>query len=110
MPPKEDFVVTLNCARAMSDRALKPFREIHVVGVEAQLDNKHLAALKTRVGKLEYFVNQFRGEQACVVMLLANLKRLAELETVDGPIVTSMESMYYQIEPIESQCVPADKS
>jgi hypothetical protein len=38
------------------------------------------------------------------------LDRLVELETVDDPIVTSMETMCYEIELIASECAPNDKA
>lgn len=112
MPPKiiDDHAATLAYARAMRDRALKSITEMHVVAVEARSDSTKLSSLNTRVGKLEYYVTQFRKEQTSIVKALVALDRLAELETIDDPTVTLMETMCYEIELVASQCVQEDKT
>lgn len=110
MPPKEDPNATLTYARVMRDRALKSIKEIHDVALATQSDSTKLSVLETRVAKVEYFVDQFRQEQSCIVKALVSLDRVNELDTNDDPKVTLMESMCYEINSIASQCATQDKA
>jgi len=104
MPPKEDPAATLAYTRAMRDRAFKSIKKMHAVALEAKLDSTKTPFLDARIAKLEYFVSQFRHEQGCVVKALVALDRLTELSTIDDPIITFMESMWYKIESIAAHC------
>lgn len=111
MPPKvEDHAATLAYARAMRDRALKSITEIHAAAQEARSDNTKLSSFSMRNAKLEYFVAQFRTEQSSIVRALVALDRLAELDIIDDPIVTSMETMCYEIDLAASQFAQDDRT
>lgn len=66
------------------------------------MDPTKLPFLKTRAAKLDYFDCQFRYEQGCIVKTFIALDSLSELDTLDDPIVTLMESMCYDIESVSS--------
>lgn len=103
MPPKikNDTVVReLSRARLKRDCTLKSIESIHAVAVAAKSDCSQMSSLYARSMYLDTLSDEFRLQQDVIINSLIDLDRAEEFERDDQPIITFMESIFFEIKAI----------
>lgn len=98
----DNVIRSLARARLKRDCALKSIEGIYAVALVAQSDSTKTPSFHAWYLYLKSFVDEFRLQQDVINNSSIYLNRADEFEQVDRPIVTSMESMIFEIKSIIS--------